>query len=187
MIIGITGRIASGKTDVAEFLKERGFKYVTISQVVREEVSSRGIEITRKTLQDIGNEIRKKEGAEGWIKRLLKRINIEEDNIIDGIRNPGEIEELRKIPNFILISVNAPKEERFKRVISRDKPSDPKTWEGFLGIDKRDFGEEDPLGQQVGKCMELADFHLMNDSTLEDFHKKIESLYKDLKNKTETE
>ena len=50
-------------------------------------------------------------------------------------------------------------------------------------MDKRDFGEEDPLGQQVGKCMEMADFRLYNDSTIEDFHRKVEKVYDQIKDK----
>ena len=177
MIIGITGRIASGKTEIAEFLKLRGFSYITLSQIVREEVKKRNIEVTRKSLQDIGNEIRKNEGAGGWVRRLLSMINPEEDWIIDGIRNPGEIVELRKLKNFVLISVDSPQERRYQRVLSRNKESDPKSWEGFLEADKRDFGEADPLGQQVGKCIELSDFHVDNDSTLENFYEKIYEIF----------
>lgn len=180
MIIGLTGRIASGKTEVAEFLKEKGFNYITISWIVREEAKKRNIEITRKNLQDLGNNIRKEEGAGGWTIRLLKTINANDDWIIDGIRNPGEVKELRKLKDFILLSVNAPQEIRYQRVLSRNKESDPKDWKGFLEMDNRDFGEKDPLGQQVGECMSLADFHIDNNSTLDDFHRRIYALYESI-------
>jgi dephospho-CoA kinase len=177
MIIGLTGRIASGKGVIKDFLHEKGFCYFTISDVVREEAARRGIPIERSFLQELGNEVRKKEGAGSWMKRLIKKFQPGFDYIIDGIRNPGEIDELRNIPGFYLIAVDAPLEIRFKRLLARAKPSDPKTWEGFLEIDNRDFGEQDPLGQQVGKCMETADFKLINDSDMEEFHKKIQEIY----------
>ena len=44
-------------------------------------------------------------------------------------------------------------------------------------MDKRDFGEEDSLGQQVGKCMKMADFHLVNDSSLKEIETKVEEIY----------
>jgi hypothetical protein len=47
-------------------------------------------------------------------------------------------------------------------MLKRAKDSDPKTWELFLEIDDRDFGESDPLGQQVGKCMDLSDYKIEN-------------------------
>ena len=96
MIIGLTGRIASGKGEIAEFLKEKGFEYYTISQAVREEASKIKIPITRESLQDVGDLIRKYEGTSGWIKRIIQKINLSKNQIIDGIRNPGEIEELKK-------------------------------------------------------------------------------------------
>lgn len=178
MIIGLTGRIASGKGEIAEFLKEKGFEYYTISQAVREEASKIKIPITRESLQDVGDLIRKYEGTGGWIKRIIQKINLSKNQVIDGIRNPGEIEELKKTENFVLISVNAAQKIRFERVLNRDKPSDPKDWEGFVKIDERDFEDKsNPNGQQVGKCMNMADYKLENNGTLDELKSKIEELY----------
>ena len=178
MLIGLTGRIASGKGQIVEYLEKKGFEYYTISKVVREEAAKINIPITRESLQDVGNLIRRYEGSGGWIKRLIQRLDLSKNNIIDGIRNPGEIEELGKMKDFFLISVDCPQKIRFERVVSRNKASDAKTWETFLEMDERDFGiGESAEGQQVGKCMALADFHLTNNSSLEDFHEKIDEIY----------
>jgi len=185
MIIGLTGRIASGKGEIKDFLEKKGFKYCTISQVIREEALKRGIEIKRENLQDLGNEIRNIEGTNAWIKRLIATIDLNENVIIDGIRNPGEVEELKKIKNFFLIAVDAPQEKRYERVRMRTKPSDPKTWEEFLEIDKRDFGEADLKGQQVCKCMEMADFYIFNNSSIKILLKRIEELYSEILKKQE--
>ena len=178
MIIGLTGRIASGKGEVAEFLKKKGFEYYTISQKIRETAAKINLPIKRESLQDFGNLIRKYEGNGAWIKRIIAGMDLSGNFIIDGIRNPGEIEELKKTGNFILISVDAPLEIRYRRALSRNKESDPKEWNEFVKIDSRDFGEENSEGQQVAKCMEMADFHLMNDSAIEELAGKIEDVYK---------
>ena|SRR3989344_6783288 len=181
MLIGLTGRIASGKEQIAEYLKTKGFEYTTISRIIREEAAKINIPITRESLQDLGNLIRKYEGNGAWIKRIIQKTNLEKNYIIDGIRNPGEILELKKVPRFILVSVDAPQKIRYERVLSRGKPSDPKTWEEFVKIDERDFGKGEPEdGQQVGKCMALANYHLANDSTLENFKRKIEDIYTEI-------
>lgn len=188
MLIGLTGRIASGKGEIVEYLKKKGFEYCTISQVIRKESAKINIPITRSSLQDVGNLIRKHEGSGGWIKRIIKIIDLNKNNIVDGIRNPGEVEELRKTKDFILISVDAPQKIRYRRVLSRGKESDPKEWEDFIKVDERDFGEnESEEGQQVEKCMKLADFHLVNDSTKEEFHRKIEEVYNEIKREVEGE
>jgi dephospho-CoA kinase len=168
MIIGLTGRIAAGKGVVKDYFMKLGFQYATFSDAVRKEAMTRGIEITREKLQDLGDEIRKKEGAGAWAKRLLADLDLNKNIVVDGIRNPGEISELRKHKDFFLISVDAPQKIRFNRVLSRAKPSDPKTWKDFLLIDERDFGDKtNLLGQQVGACMNLANFKIVNDNLMD--------------------
>jgi dephospho-CoA kinase len=123
----------------------------------------------------VGNSLRQEEGASAWTKRLIERIKKEnpEHALIDSIRNPAEIIELKKhFKDFTLISIDAPQRIRFQRAVKRNKNSDPKDWEGFLKVDLRDLQEKDPLGQQVGECMKLADFKITNDSTLEEFERK---------------
>ncbi|MEX2017454.1 MAG: hypothetical protein WD876_03195 [Candidatus Pacearchaeota archaeon] len=181
MIIGLTGRIASGKAEAAKYFIDKGFEYYTISQMVREVVSKIEIPIMRESLQDVGNLIRKYEGSGGWIKRIIKRLDFKKNYVIDGIRNPGEIEELKKFKDFYLVSVDVPVDIRFERVLRRNKLSDPKTWELFVKADERDFGvNEINTGQQVGKCMAVADFKIVNDGTLNDLRVKIEQIYKNI-------
>ena len=180
MIIGLTGRIASGKGFIKEFLEKIGFVYFTISDVIREEAAVRGIKIKRKNLQDLGNEIRNKEGPGGWAKRIIGKFEFGKNYIVDGIRNPGEVEEFKKLKDFFLIAVDAPQEKRYERLRLRAKPSDPKTWEDFLEIDIRDFGEDDPKGQQVCKCMEMASFFIFNNSNIDILKKRISEIYKEI-------
>ncbi|MCX5704308.1 MAG: hypothetical protein NT066_07480, partial [Candidatus Omnitrophica bacterium] len=66
MIIGLTGRMCSGKGVIKDYLEKKGFRYTTFSDVVRAEAVKRGIEIKRKNLQDLGNDLRQKEGAGIW-------------------------------------------------------------------------------------------------------------------------
>jgi len=186
MIIGITGRIAAGKETVTEFLRQKDFSYYTLSRILRDELEKQGIPITRKGLQDHGDLLRNKHGPGILMKIYLDKLNPEEYHIIDGIRNPGEVEELRK-HNAVLIGLDAPQKLRFERVLKRAKPSDPKTWEGFLEVDNRDFADsKDPLGQQVGKCMELADFLIVNDGDLEGSMKRIQEIWEQIKEKGES-
>lgn len=178
MIIGITGRIAAGKGFIVDFLKENGFEFKKISESLYEEADKRGIPYERKLLQDLGNQLRKEEGGGALAKRLVKKLDPSKNYIVDSIRNPQEVLELKKARNFFLISIDAPQKIRFERVLRRNKEIDPKTWEEFVEIDNRDFCEKDSngkpveLGQQVGKCMEIADFKLMNDSNFVVFEEK---------------
>lgn len=180
MIIGITGRIACGKEAVSNFFIKKGFNHNFLSKELREELEKRGIEVSRKNLQDLGDELRLKEGNGFLAKRILEKLG-KGNFIIDGIRNPGEVWEFRKQKDFVLIAIDAQQKIRYERSIYRSKTSDAKTWEEFLKMDQRDFGDKIDSGQQVGKCMELADFKIINDSTLEDLYTKLEKLYGEIK------
>ena len=60
MIIGLTGKNAAGKGEVAEYLKKKGFVYYSLSDVIREEATEKGLEHSRENLINLGNELRKK-------------------------------------------------------------------------------------------------------------------------------
>lgn len=181
MIIGLTGPIASGKSVLADMLVERGFARLTLSEEVREEARLRGMPIERKTLQDIGNEMRIKHGKGYWARRLLAKTHPEKNYVIEGIRNPGEIEELRKELNFFLIGITAPEELRLHWILTREKDSDPKTLEGIRAIDARDRGiGEAAHGQQSEACYTLADAYIINDLSLEDLRLKAAQLVEQL-------
>ena len=183
MLIGLTGRIAGGKGVISDFFREKGFEYLSLSQEVREEAQKRGIAHERKKLQDLGNLMRKEEGSGVLARRIIKKIDKSKDYIIDGIRNAGEIEELKKVfkNKFYLISVDAKLDLRWRNLQGRGKESDPKTFEEFLKADKRDFEENLENGQQVKKCMSLADYSLLNNGTIEELMKKLKILYKKIK------
>jgi dephospho-CoA kinase len=52
MIIGLTGKNGSGKTEVSEYLKNRGFEYHSLSDEIRNEIRRRGLEITREVVRN---------------------------------------------------------------------------------------------------------------------------------------
>ncbi len=59
MIIGLTGKNASGKGETANYLKSKGFVYFSLSDELREEAKEKKIVATRENLIALGNELRK--------------------------------------------------------------------------------------------------------------------------------
>lgn len=183
--IGIVGPLACGKGVVTEyFIKKYGYISFSLSSIVHDEVKKRGYSsYTRTILQDVGDDLRKKEGDGVLAKRAIEQLTANSKQqtakriIIEGIRNPGEVEYLRTISGFFLISVDAPQKVRFQRVLQRGKPWDPKSWEEFQTVDGRDQGDvNNTNGQQVKQCMKLADIHLQNNTSIAQFHKIIETV-----------
>jgi len=177
MIIGLTGANASGKGEAASYLKSKSFEYYSLSDILREEAKSRGIESSRENLIRLGNELREKNGPSVLADFVVKKIKDGNNYIIDSIRNPFEIEVLRKFRNFTLVGVDASVEIRFKRVVSRKRPGDPETLKEFIEKEKME-NIPSPANQQLGTCLKMADTIIINDSTVEDFHKKISAVIK---------
>lgn len=179
--IGIVGQISCGKGELKDYLIDKlGFTSFSLSSIVHEELHKKGIqEINRQMLQDIGDKLRKKFGDGILAKRAIQRTHKQNNTkiIIEGIRNPGEIEFLKKISGFVLIGVEAKRELRFKRLLKRNKKWDPKTWNEFLAVDRRDFGiGQKKSGQQVGKCLRYCNYMLTNNKDVKDFQKKVRKL-----------
>ena len=184
MIIGLTGTLASGKGEVAEYLKKQGFTYFSLSQEVRDEAARRGVEITRENLQKLGNEIRVQNGS-GFLAQLVaKKIFPGMNVIVDGIRNTAEVKELKNLGHFHLISTDAPKDQRFKRMQTRARESDPKTWPDFLKVDAIDQGyQQDESGQRVAECIKMSDYKITNNASLESLQEKTQYVLNTITNK----
>ncbi len=178
MIVGLTGTMSSGKGEVSLYLKEKGFEYHIYSEILIEEVKKRGFDITRENLQKVGNLLREEYGDESILsKRILEKIKSNKV-VVDGVRNSAEIRELRKSKDFYLIGIDTPQELRFKRLKERNREGDPNTFDEFKKLDdKENLGLK---GQEINKCLKMADFVIINDGSLEDLKKKVDDVLKDI-------
>lgn len=184
MIIGLTGLMGSGKGELVKILQGMGFQYVRLSSMVREEARKRRMSEDRETLQDIGNEMRAAEGAGVLARRALERI-LEDggDFVVDGIRNPAEIDELRNGfehgREVRIFGVHTGREALVERILSRAREGDLADREEILAKIDREWGFGEPEdGQQVGKCMDKVDEIIENEGPLEEFREKFLTVYK---------
>lgn len=180
MILGLTGNNGAGKGVAADFLKERSFAYHSLSDVIREEITSSGQEISRERLVATGNELRGRCGPAVLAERILERLPHDRHAIVDSIRHPAEVQALRKRRDFVLLAIDAEPRLRFERLRARGREHDPRTYEEFLDLDAREARSASEFGQQVEGCRELADFSLRNDGSLAEFHLAVKSLVLEL-------
>lgn len=187
MIIGLTGKNASGKGETAKYLQKKGFIYYSLSDVIREEATKRSLEHSRENLINLGNELRKKFGASYLAQQINNKIlntkklfSEKSFFVVDSIRNPYEVKELMKNNDFVLIGISAPIELRFERLLKRNRLGDAKTLEEFKQQEDKENLKSD-TNQQLDETFKLAKVIIVNDSSLELLHNKINVLLKKLK------
>jgi dephospho-CoA kinase len=174
MIIGLSGVLAAGKDTVAEYLEQKkGFVHISLSNILREIITSRGMEINLVNLTKVGNSLIEEFGQGHLVKEALKRVGKNENVVISSIRQPGEIEELHKHNDFKMIFVDAKPEIRFQRLTQRGRSGDSDTFEEFMAIEQKQLDGKSGA-MDLGKCKEMSDIIIENNGTLEEFTQAIE-------------
>lgn len=182
MIIGVTGKYASGKDAVAEYLQGKGFLHFSLSDEIREEARRRKVKITRENLITLGNSLREKFGPGILAERVANKMAAEQKVVVTSIRNPSEVEVLKKNSEFILVAVTAEAQRRFQWLQQRAREEDPKTFQEFVEKEKLEQSS-DPTKQQLHTVEKMAKITVKNDGSLEDLHKKVDLLLENLKKK----
>ncbi len=165
MIIGLTGPIASGKGLASKAIQAQlGSEKITtvlLSDYIREVVRDDGKPLTRDTLREAGNALREKDGPGAWVKKMFERLPEGDGGVllVDSIRNPGEIEELRKAfgNRAFIMATDAPVEDRIERVLKRareDDSTDTAEIERQMRIEMEDNPE---TGFGIERCREMSD------------------------------
>src|SRR5262245_29442259 len=175
MLIGLTGRNAAGKGEVAKYLQSKSFYYHSLSDAIRDEIRARGQEPTRDVLIQTGNELRHRYGPAVLAERILQRLDDDKNYVIDSIRNPAEVAAFRRAKHFRLIRVDAPVEVRFQRTVRRGRENDPTTIDKFVELENREMvGDE--ASQNLAQVEELADETLVNNGELQTLYPQIDSM-----------
>ncbi len=182
LCVGLTGRMASGKGEAVRLLQGLGFIYISLSDIVRREAARDGGEtVSRNRMQDIGNRLRA-EGGAGVLGRLVREQVTaagEARWVIDGIRNPAEVLELRKIAGFYLVGIDSDIPTILARMKKRARATDAVSEAELRAALAREWGEGEPAGgQQVGPTMAMADFKVANNGTLAELKARLHEVLK---------
>jgi len=127
------------------------------------------------------NKTRAKYGNNIYSRRILQRINPINNYVITSLRHPEEVMELKKHPDFVMFFIDAPSRIRFERILKRNTRQDPKTWEQFLTLSKRE--ESKGSGQQLHKMRKMSHAVIFNDATKQVLKKKVLKATADYKRK----
>ena len=180
MIIGLTGRNASGKGEVAEFLRTQGYIFYSLSDVIRDEIRKKGEDVTRERLIETGRKLRLTKGTGYLARMILKKLEVGQNYVVDSFRNPVEVEVFRTMAGFRLLAVKAAAEVRFERIRSRGREADPHTLEEFNSLEGAEAENKRDEGQRLLATEALADFVIENNGGLDELRQAVGHLVEKL-------
>ncbi len=180
MILGVTGYLCAGKDTLADFLIKKGFRHISLSDILRKELKQRGKEVNRNNLVQLGNDLRSFLGPGILAEKALSMIEEGHDYVISSIGTLGEIKVLQRHEGFKLIFVDAPQKLRFQRMRSRRRENDPKIFSEFKKLEEKESKGGGKSLREFDKCRKEADIIIINDGSPEDLFIKTELMLGDL-------
>jgi len=179
IVIAVTGMPGSGKSTVARVIARRlGYPLLVMGDVVREEVARRGLELTVHNIEEVAKRLRELRGP-GAIAELIvekaRALNTQ-GVVVDGVRSLDEVKVLSSLGRVYIVAVHSPPNLRFQRMISRGREGDVSSPEEFR------FRDEANLRLGIGDVIALADYMIVNNSTLEKLIEEAERVAGEIEN-----
>ena len=175
-IMGISGLPGSGKSLVSEMATDKGAIMVSMGDIIREEAKKRG-ESTGETAVNLRKEYGDYIVSELTIEKIkkLREDGIENPIVVDGIRSHHEVKMFKEnFDNFIIVSVFANPDIRFKRLAERKREDDSQDLAGFQIRDERE------LNFGMGNVIALSDKLIINESDFESYREKINEFFEEI-------
>jgi dephospho-CoA kinase len=178
MLIGITGTIGAGKGAVVEYLvQQKKFTHISARSIWTLELEARKLPVNRDTMTVLANQLRAEHGADYFVRRALEEVSGSQDTVIESVRTVAELE-LLHTQGATILAVDAPEQLRYLRVHGRGSALDDITFEDFVRQEKTEMSNIDPAKQNLAKVMEMADYTVINQGTLEELGARVEEILK---------
>lgn len=174
LVIGLAGRIGSGKGTVAKYLEERyGAKKFVYSDILGDLLDRLHLPKTRENLQKLGEGIREKLGDDVLVNAMVGEVkgSTQSIMIIDGIRYANEVEMLRSFEENLLMFTDAPVLTRYERCVARAQKGEEK--EGFSDFELRDNA---PTELELEQVRGMADHVIDNSGSIDDLFEKVDEI-----------
>lgn len=181
-IIGVAGTNGSGKDTLGDILhEERGYVVVSLSDILRAELTRDGLEHTRENLSGRSRQIREEEGDGAMSRRAIEMQNNTSNGlVITSIRTPGEVDAIHAAGG-IVVWIDADQRLRYDRIVAagRGRVTDEIGFEEFL---RQERDEMSPTPQGGGLNMNgvksRADVTIINEfSSLAAYREHLQKVF----------
>lgn len=165
LVIGITGRIGSGKTTAGKYLEgTHGFQYLRYSAVLADWLAKDSE--SKAHLQKVGWEVMAGGMQAELNRRLVEQVAADSDVAIDGLRHPLDYQTLnsRFSSSFRLVYIDSPPQLRFDRLKAKGKYAD---FAVFHAADSH------PVEQQIDSLQASASLVIQNEASLQALYTKV--------------
>lgn len=180
-MIAFTGMPGSGKSVAVEAVRARGIPVVRMGHFVLEEVTRRGLPHEEAHIGPVASGMRADHGDDIWAVRTIQALRaghvegVTPDTrlvAVDGVRSLAEVERFRRDlgKEFHLVAVTAPAGERHERILGRGRVDDAAERAHILQRDERE------RGWGLEEAMQKADHTLHNDTDLDTFRARVDTL-----------
>jgi dephospho-CoA kinase len=178
-IVSVVGMAGSGKSEVARVFEKAQFFRIRFGDVTDVEVRKRGLELNEQNERQVRELLRREHGMAAYAKLNLPAIDsaLKLGNVvIDGLYSWEEYTLLKEHYNsqFHVVAVWSSPATRYKRLVRRKER--PLTEEEALGRDKAELENINK-----GAPIAMADFTILNESSLDDLRKDAERITVKLK------
>lgn len=175
-LIGVVGMPGAGKTEAVDYIASKGWPKVYFGGFMYDEMRKRNIEITPESQQVFREDFRAREGNDVFARRAIEEIGRlaaagQRRIVLDGLYSWSEYRALKHAYHSELevIAIVAPRHARHHRLANRKER--PFTEEEST---MRDYTEIENI--EKGGPIAIADHYIINDSDLDNLHKKIDDI-----------
>ena len=170
IVVGLAGMPGSGKSLVVETARELGYAIVIMGDMIREETSKLGLDLTPQNVGKVMLQLRADGGVTVVAQKCIPKIEAQEKSkvLIDGLRSLHEAEAFKThFVKFSIAAVHASPETRFARLSNRRRSDDSNGWAVFHERDMRE------LSVGLGHVIAMAEQMIINDAGIEEVKARI--------------